>query len=256
MRASSIQTSLMWACLEGSWPMPVSLPVRIRSSTRGVCAVPGVQERELPAGGVDGECLIAGAVADLEGVQGRTGVRVLTADDDPHPRAGRGPPAQVEHAGHLHDVGVLTQPTVGVVRCGPGVLGDSLDGVPDRFGDGVADREPQSLNGKRGDQGVGVAGAVSPDEDLLAAPAVRDLRQGVLQHGQVVARGVATGVPWPQQHRQRLVGVVEPGTEWVVSVPALEVAFGVLLVRMGGDQGRVEVDHDVADDLAGCPRTG
>ena len=51
----------------------------------GVGAVKGVQERELPAGGVDGESQEAVAVSDLERVQGGAGVWVLTADDDPHP---------------------------------------------------------------------------------------------------------------------------------------------------------------------------
>ena len=40
----------------------------------GVGAVADFEERELPAGGVCGEGLVAVAVADLEGVQGRTGV--------------------------------------------------------------------------------------------------------------------------------------------------------------------------------------
>jgi len=73
----------------------------------GVGAVPGVQERQLPAGGVDGEGLIPVAVPDLERVQGRARVRVLTADDDPHPGAGHRPVGKVEHAGDLDDVGVL-----------------------------------------------------------------------------------------------------------------------------------------------------
>ncbi len=39
----------------------------------GVRAVPGLQERQLPAAAVDGEGLVAVAVADLERVQRRTG---------------------------------------------------------------------------------------------------------------------------------------------------------------------------------------
>ena len=54
----------------------------------GVRAVPGIEEWQLSAGGVGGERLVAVAVADLEGVQGRTGVGVFAADDDPHPGAG------------------------------------------------------------------------------------------------------------------------------------------------------------------------
>ena len=65
--------------------MPVSLPVGDLVLDPGVRAVPGVQERQLPTAGVGGEGLVAVSVTDLEGVQGRPGVGVLTAHDDPHP---------------------------------------------------------------------------------------------------------------------------------------------------------------------------
>ena len=81
------------------------------------------------------------------------------------PWAAGGPAAQVEQAGDLHDVGVLTQPTVGVARGLPGVFGDGADRLADGVGDWEADREVESLRRHRADQGVGVAGPVGPDQD-------------------------------------------------------------------------------------------
>ena len=121
--------------------MPVSLPVGDPVLDTGVRAMACLQERELPAGGVGGERLVAVAVADLERVQRRAGMWVFAADDDAHPGTRAGPAAEVEQAGDLDGVGVLTQGAVGVVRRGPGVGGDDLDGVADRFGDRVADGE-------------------------------------------------------------------------------------------------------------------
>jgi len=105
----------------------------------GVRPVPGLQERQLPTQCVGGERLIAVAVADLEGVQRRTRVRELAADDDAHVRAAAGPAGQVQQAGDLDDVGVLTQVPVGVAGFLPRPLRKLSDGVPDGVGDGVAD---------------------------------------------------------------------------------------------------------------------
>ena len=114
----------------------------------GVRTMAGLEERELPAGCVGGEGLVPVAVADLEGVQSRTGVRQFAADDDAHPGAGLPPAGQVQQAGDLDDVGVLAQPTVAVVRSLPGPGWGEPDRVPDGFGDGVADGELQALLGK------------------------------------------------------------------------------------------------------------
>ena len=187
----------------------------------GVRAVPSVQERELPASGVGGESLVAVAVAALERVQGRTWMWELAAHDDPHPGAGLAPAGKVEQVRDLDDVSVLPQPTVGVVRALPGALGCEPDRISDGFGDGVTDRELQSLLGKRGDQSVGVAGAVSADQDLLAAPPVRDLTQCPVQHGQVIGGGVAARVARAQQHLDSLVAVVQPRAQGWWSKPPL-----------------------------------
>ena len=69
-----LDPDLVHVGVQGRWPMPVSFPGPDPGLRPGVRAVSGVQERELPAGGVDGECLlIPVSVPDLERVQGRTG---------------------------------------------------------------------------------------------------------------------------------------------------------------------------------------
>lgn len=86
----------------------------------GVRPMAGLQERDLPTGGVGGERLVAEAVTDLEGVQGGAGVRQLAADDDRHAGTAGAPPNQVEQAGDVDDVRVLTHVAVGGARdCQP-----------------------------------------------------------------------------------------------------------------------------------------
>jgi len=46
----------------------------------GVCAVAGVEERQLPGGGVGGQTLVAPAVTLFEGVELGAGVRAFSAD--------------------------------------------------------------------------------------------------------------------------------------------------------------------------------
>jgi hypothetical protein len=98
-----------------------------RAASTGVRPVPGFQERDLSAAGVGGEALVAVAVADLEGVQGRAGMRQLTADENPDARAAGGPARQVEQAGDVGDVGVLPQVPVDVARDLPGPLRDGAE---------------------------------------------------------------------------------------------------------------------------------
>ena len=122
-------------------------------------------------------------------------MRQFAADDDAHPGAGAGPAAQVQQVRDLDDIGVFPQPTVAVVRGLPGPGGGEPDRVPDRFGDREANREVQVLLGQCGDQGVGVARAVSSDQDLLAAPPVRDLGKGLLEDGQVIGGVLLPALP-------------------------------------------------------------
>ena len=65
-------------------------------------------------------------------------------------------------------------------------------------------------------------------------------------HADMVGRSIRPRVPGPQHHRQRFAG--PPGTvagerpERMMAVSALERRPGQLLVRMGGDQGRADID--------------
>ena len=142
------------------------------------------------------------------------------------------PAAQVDQAGDLHDVGVLTQAAVGVARGLPGVFGDGADRCADGVGDRVADREVQPGGEKRADQGVGVARPISPHQDRGAAVTrpVGHLGQRPVQHDQVIGGGVTAGVPGPQDRREGLAGVVQPRPERVMAKAALEGAPGAFLV--------------------------
>ena len=108
----------------------------------GVGAVAGVEERQLPDAGVGGDALVAPAVAFLEGVELRAGVRAFPADEDPgagrvvgqrrRPAAGRSarPRAAPSRCS-----------AVGVDGVGPGPGRQRGDGVAFPVGDRPADRE-------------------------------------------------------------------------------------------------------------------
>jgi len=151
---------------------------------------------------------------------------------------------------------VLAQVTARVAGAVPRQLRHEPDGVADGFGDQVANGELQPLAGQRADQGVGVAGTITLDQDRLAPPPVRQLSEGFLQHAQVVGGGVAAGVPGPQDRRQRLAGVVQPSTDRVEAEAALEVARGALFVRVRRHQRRVQIDHQLLDRPVGGAGAG
>jgi hypothetical protein len=75
----------------------------------------------------------------------------------------------------------------------------------------------------------------------------RQLRQGVLDHRDVVARRVRAGITRTQQHRQRLTGplgaVVHERAQRVKPEPPLERRASLLLIRVRRHQRRVQV-HD------------
>ena len=69
-----------------------------------------------------------------------------------------------------------------------------------------------------------------------------DLADRCGQHGEVVGEGVRAGVARPQQHRQRLGGISQPGPQWMEAVAHLEGRCCPFLVAVRGDQSRVQVD--------------
>ena len=83
----------------------------------GVGAVAGFEERQLPAGGVGGEQLVAPAVGLLQRAQLRPGRRAFAAADDPH--VGRPVAQLVAAVGGAQQPGQLDHP--GVYRRGRGV---------------------------------------------------------------------------------------------------------------------------------------
>jgi hypothetical protein len=83
------------------------------------------------------------------------------------------------------------------------------------------------------------------DEDLPPEPG-RDLPEGGGQHLLMAGERVRAGVPGTEQHGQALAGVRQPGAQRVEPVALLPGGSRPFLVRTGGDQGGVHVDHHPA----------
>ena len=79
---------------DGKRPIPVCLAASTRSHV-GAGAVPGLEERELPGGGVGGHALVAPAVDSFHQADLGAGMGSYPADQDPHPYG----PASVGEAG-------------------------------------------------------------------------------------------------------------------------------------------------------------
>ena len=82
----------------GKWFRPVSFAQRIRSSTRALGAVLGVEVGELPERGVGGERGVAPPVGLFERVELRARVRPFATHD--HPRPDRGSRSAPGPGGH------------------------------------------------------------------------------------------------------------------------------------------------------------
>jgi hypothetical protein len=83
MVAARHQARLMSIDVEGRWPRPVSLPVRMLSSTRACGRWRALEELRGLAGCVGGHELVAPSVCLFEERQLGAGVGLFTAGDDP-----------------------------------------------------------------------------------------------------------------------------------------------------------------------------
>ncbi len=98
-------------------------------------------------------------------------------------------------------------------------------------------------------QAVRGAGGVGAHEDLgVAATRGRDLLERVQGDLDVIGGSVGAGVAGPQETGQRLraegiAGLVEVGEQRVEAEAALAGAGGSLLLGVGGDERRVDVDR-------------
>ena len=193
---------------------PVSLAMRIRSSQRA-------RRRwriSRSASWVEGppvRVFVANAVIRCPTTRGdgqlRAGVRAFLAGDHAH---ALGPPGQLQQVGGLGDPCAVADGVVGVIRWRPHTLGDEFEQVR-----GVGrQREPhgvrQPLGGHPVQDRVGRPRAVDTDQHLAARPGprpvTRELREGALDHHDVVGGGVRPGIARAEHHRQRLPGPLSP----------------------------------------------
>lgn len=171
------------------------------------------------------------------------GVRALAAHDD----AGAGRVAvQVDHAGQLGDLGGLTQGPVRVQGGVPDLFGQGADRAADRCGDCVSDRETQvkavvTQGAEMCEERLRAACAVGADQDVGAVPVgVGDLREGLVEHGDVIGGGVVSGVARPQQPGHRLAGVDQETQQRVEPEAAFVGGCGLVFLGVAGDQRGVE----------------
>lgn len=88
------------------------------------------------------------------------------------------------------------------------------------------------------------AAGVGTGQDLHPRCGLGQLLQGLLQHGDVIGRGVGAGVAWPQDGSQRLAALVQVAGQRMEAEPSLEVPRRSLLLGVGRDQRGVEVEGD------------
>lgn len=96
---------------------------------------------------------------------------------------------------------------------------------------------------------MGAAGTVDAHQHFLPdsiCRVERQLREGVLHHGDVISGGVRAGVTRPQQHRDGFTGavlaVVDECAQRMETEPSLERRGGPFLLGMRGDQGGIDVE--------------
>ena len=183
---------------DGNRPKPVSLPVRMRSSTRAWPRWRSFQQLHRAAAerGVGDEHLVAQAFDGVEQAQLGAGVGPFPAHD--HPGA-VGVGGQVDQVGELGDLGAVAQ-VAGRRRSRGASPAQAV--IAARIGSVIAAPTEKKVShavlaqaADVGQEGVAGAGRVAADQDVGAvAVGVGDLRQRLVEHGDVVGGGVRPGV--------------------------------------------------------------
>ena len=89
------------------------------------------------------------------------------------------------------------------------------------------------------------AGRVRANQDLHALDVLDgDLRKRQVDHRLVIGGGIRPGVPGAKDHRERLPGLVRVRAQRVKPVPVLVIPRRLLLLRVRGDQGGIDVDRE------------
>src|SRR5205814_7936170 len=126
-----------------------------------------------------------------------------------------------DEAGNFADIGAVTEIAVGVQG------GDPVRGLADRLPDGFGDRDPDGEAGVDpvlteaadvGQEALGASGRVRPYQDRGAVPvSVRDLREGLIEDGDVVGCGIRPGPAFAEQPGQGFAGAVQETEQRVVA---------------------------------------
>jgi hypothetical protein len=156
------------------------------------------------------------------------GVRSLAADQDARPGW---PACGVEAVGDLCDLSIRALGAVLIKRRNPVLIRDLDDRGANRFGQVIADREPDPGLPRPVEQLVTGPGGVHAQQQLDVLDVLGgDLLDRLLGNGDLVGGGVRAGVARPQLTRERLAGLIGVGEQRVKAEAALEIPRGALLV--------------------------
>ena len=218
----------------------------------GVGAVTRLQRRQIGVSLVGDEHLKAKPVVIGEG-ELSAGMGPLTPADGP---GGGGPGAQIEVV-QLADGGTVTEVAVQGDRGHPGVRGNRKHGLPNRLGEVEADGEADAALTQGIEEVVGGAGGVRTGQHrrIVLSPRRELLERGV-EDPDVIAGMVGAGIAGTEQPGEDLVGLADAAEQRMEAEAALVRPGGALLVRVGGDQGGVEVKGDVIRTDAVLPSVG
>ena len=200
-------------------------------------AVAGLQGGRIVIGLIGDEALKAVPVDVGERELGAR-VRALAADDQARPLR---PGVQRDVAGQLGHPGALARVPVGVDRQQPRHLGRGEDRLAHPGIDGVAEREAHARLAACVGERVAGAGGIRAREDRPVKRLQQELLERELEHLKMVIGVVGTGVAGPQNRRRRLPAAGHQ--QRIEAEPALVVTGRALLVRMGRDRRRVEVEN-------------
>jgi len=152
-----------------------------------------------------------------------------------------------------------TVPWIAVLgdRGHPSIRRNRKHGITNRLGEVEADGEEDAAFTQGIEEVVGGAGGVRAGQHrrIVLSPRRELLERGV-EDPDVIAGMVGAGIAGTQQPGQDLVGLVQAAEQRMEAEAALVRPGGALLLRVGGDQGGVEVEGDVLGADAVSPGVG
>ena len=165
----------------------------------------------------------------------------LAPDDQPRPLR---PGGQIDAVGDLCHLAVVALGAVLVERRNPSICGDCGDRLADRFGQVIAEREAQIGIAAVISRLVRGASPVRAHQDLDPLDVLGgNLGKRPVEHDLMIGGGIRSRVARPEHHRQRLPGLIGVDVQRLKAKAALVVASRTLLLRMGADQRRVQIER-------------